>query len=457
MSAGAVSAAVLDDLLREDIDNSVDELRAGLPGQRYELRPEATGSGWPEVRHARVVGREQDIVWTRSRRAEPRAWLRAVVWLVAAGLHEGACETTVRIAEDLAARMDYRRGIVVYDLKGAARRTDTSEATVKRHVKVLRELGALVWLVHGSKRNIALPGEPYMATATIYGAVIPAVFDEAMGHRLAGSGYEGRVCGVTEAGRERAVAQATVRSEARHQGRRRTEQERSSGRRGARVRTVRPVDNPAVDNPSSQAREPHSPGRYHRSPAVQVESGCKDTSRERATCRTAPRPSFKISYNPDGSRRTAGQTQRGIGVIQQVRPRVTWTQRASQRELEVALRPRTDAGWDSQRITEELHSWHLTWQPANPAAYIRARLAQQATAEHQTAAAEVAEGWDEQAASGPLAASSPDLVRSVLDGLAEGLATYSARQAELGLDDLTDQSAADTMAAFLSSGTGAPA
>lgn len=69
----------------------------------------------------------------------------------------------------------------------------------------------------------------------------------------------------------------------------------------------------------------------------------------------------------------------------------------------------------------------------------------------------MAEGWYEQEASGPLAASSPDLVRSVLDGLAEGLAAYSARQAELGLDDLTDQSAAASMAAFLSSGTGVPA
>ncbi|MEI7029685.1 cell wall protein [Streptomyces pratensis] len=455
MSAGAASAAVLDHPLREFVDNSVDERRGEVPGQRNEVLPKAPKAGSPEVRHARVVGREQDIIWTRSRRAEPRAWLRAVVWLVAAGLHDGAGPTTLTVARDLAARMDYRRGIVVYDLAGAARRTDTSEATVKRHVKVLRELGALVWLVHGSKRNLAAPGEPYMATATIYGAVIPPVFDEAMGHRLTGSGYEGRVCGVTEAGRERAVAQATARSEARHQGRRRTEWQRPSGRRGARVRTTRPVDNPAVDNSSSQACEPHSPGRYHRAPAVQVDSGCKDTSRERATCRTAPRPSFKISYNLDGSRRTAGQTQRAIGIIQQVRPRVTWTQRASLRELEVALRPFTDAGWDWPTITAELHSWHLTWRPARPAAYIRARLAQQATAEHQTAAAEVAEGWDGEATSGPLAASSPDLVRSVLDGLAEGLAAYSARQAELGLDDLTDQSAADNMAAFLSSGTGA--
>lgn len=176
----------------------------------------------------------------------------------------------------------------------------------------------------------------------------------------------------------------------------------------------------------------------------------------RASRSTDRRPSFKISYNPDGSRRTASQTRRGIGIVQQVRPRVTWTQRADLRELEVALRPRTNAGWDSQMITEELHSWHLTWQPANPAAYICSRFARQATAEHQTAAAEVAESWDEQEASGPLTASSPDLVRSVMRGLAEGLAAHSARQAELGLDDLTDQSAAATMAAFLS-GRGAPA
>ncbi|MEU2415146.1 cell wall protein [Streptomyces sp. NPDC013099] len=453
MSAGAAPAAVLDDPLREDVDNSVDELLGGVPGQRNEALPKAPKAGSPDVRHARVVGREQDIVWTRSRRAEPRAWLRAVVWLVDAGLHDGAGPTTLVVARDLAARMDYRRGIVVYDLAGAARRTGTSEATVKRHVKVLRELGALVWLVHGSKRNLASPGEPYMATATIYGAVIPAVFDEAMGHRLTGTGYEGRVCGMTKAGRERAVAQATVRSE----GRRRTERQRPSGRRGTRVRTARPVDNLAVDNCSSQPCEPHSPGRYHRAPAAQVDSGCKDTSREHATCRTAPRPSFKITYNPDGSRRTAGQTQRGIGIIQQVRPRVTWTQRSSLRELAVALRPFTDAGWDWPMITAELHSWHLTWRPARPAAYIRARLAQQATAEHQSAAAELAEGWDEQAASGPLAASSPDLVRSVLNGLAEGLASYSARQAKLGLDDLSDQSATADMAAFLNSGTGAPA
>ncbi|MFE4692109.1 cell wall protein [Streptomyces sp. NPDC056749] len=434
--------------------------RPSVDGDAVSVLPVSAGRrGWERVGEG-----EQDVLWTRSRRTEPRAWVRSLGWLVGAGLHPEAGPSTLVVVEDLAGRMDFRRGIVVYDLKGTARRTGLSLATVKRQVKVLRELGALVWLVHGSKRNLALPGEPYMATATIYAAVIPPVFDEAMGHRLAGSGYEGRVCGVTEAGRERAVAAVSARSEARRAGRRRTERPAQS-RPGGRCATagadqaegMHPVDNRDVDNSSSQSYEPHSPGSYHRSPEAEVESGSKDTSRERASCRTARRPSFKTSTNPDGSRRTAGQTQRGIGIIQQVRPRVTWTQRASLRELEVALRPFTDAGWDWPTITAELHSWHLTWRPARPAAYIRARLAQQATAEHQTAAAEVAEGWDEQEASGPLAASNPDLVRSVLDGLAEGLATHSARQAEFGLDDLTDQSAADNMAAFLSSGTGAPA
>lgn len=85
----------------------------------------------------------------------------------------------------------------------------------------------------------------------------------------------------------------------------------------------------------------------------------------------------------------------------------------------------------------------LTRRPARPAEYIRARLAQQATADHAAAVYELAEGWDEQEASGALTASRPDLVRSVLDGLAGGMAAYSARQAEHNLDDLTGAAAAE--------------
>ncbi|MFI0012487.1 cell wall protein [Streptomyces globisporus] len=393
-----------------------------------------------------VPEEDQDVVRTLSRRAEPRAWLRAVVWLVAAGLHPGAGPSTVSVARDLSVRMDYRRGIVVYGLAGVVKRTGLSPATVKRHVRVLRELGALVWMVHGSKRNLAAPGEKYMATATIYGAVIPPAYDHAMGHRLTGSGYEARVCGVTPAGRELAVAGATARAKDR-QEQRRTSRSGQGVRRG--VRTARPVDNSAVDKACSVGREPHSPGRYHRAPAVDVERGCNYIPRERASCRKAPVSAPKISLNCDGSRRTAAQTRAGIAVVQQVRPLVNWTQREGLRHLEVALRPLTDAGWDAHMIAAELHSWMLTWNPARPAAYIRARLARQAAAEHAAAAYDEAEGWDEVAATRAFTVSRPELALDVMRGLVEGIAAYSARQAEQGLDDLSDADAAAEMAAFL--------
>ncbi|MFE7758335.1 cell wall protein [Streptomyces sp. NPDC057429] len=363
---------------------------------------------------------------TRSRRAEPRAWLRAVVWLVDAGIHPRSGPTTLAVAQDLADRMDYRRGLVMYGLDATARRTELSLATVKRHVKVLRELGALAWWRHGSKRNLQLPGRAYTATATIYAAVIPPVYDDAMGHRLAGSGYEARVCGVTEAGRERAVTVSAARSP----------------QRGI------PVDNQPVDKASSGVREPHSPGRYHQSPDADVESGSKDTSRQRASRSTASSAPEKSSSKGRGPRRTARQVQRGIWITRQVRARVQWTQGVRLRRLEYVLRPLLDAGLDADTIAAELHSWMLTWRPARPAEYIRVQLAKQAAAEHTAAVLGTPETWADDVAHA-FVAPRPDLVRSVMDGLAAGLATYSATQAELGLDDLGDHDAAADIAAFL--------
>ncbi|MFB7852414.1 cell wall protein [Streptomyces sp. NPDC056053] len=386
-----------------------------------------------------LVGGEGQEVWrTRSRRCEPRAWLRAVVWLVSAGLHPGAGATTVVVARDLAERMDYRRGLVMYGLEGTARRCGVSVATVKRHVKVLRELGALAWWRHGSKTNLRLPGRAYTATATVYAAVIPPVYDEAMGHRLEGSGYRARVCGVTRAGRERAVTESAARSEA-HRSRKSRTGGRAAGLWGAGVPGAAPVDNSAVDNRSSQGREPHSLGRYPDVPDVDVDGGSKDTSRKRASRRNiCPAPS-KTSSNSDGSRRTARQTRQDIETARHVRALVNWTQGTRLRRLAFVLRPLTDAGWDAYQIAAELHSWMLTWRPARPAEYIRARLDRQATDEHQARQADLGEGWDETAASGPLRASRPGLVHNVLALLNEGLATFAERQAELGFDDLLPQ------------------
>ncbi|MFE9913060.1 cell wall protein [Streptomyces clavifer] len=378
-----------------------------------------------------VLEKAQNVSHTRSRRAEPRAWLRAVVWLVDAGIHPRSGPTTLAVAQDLADRMDCRRGLVMYGLDATARRTGLSLSTVKRHVKVLRELGALAWWRHGSKRNLRLPGRAYTATATIYAAVIPMVYDAAMGHRLAGSGYEARVCGVTEAGRKRAVTASAARSP----------------RRGI------PVDNLPVDKSGSGVREPHSPGRYHQSPEAEVESGNNYTSRQRASrCTESPVPE-KISSKGRGPRRTARQVQRGIWITRQVRARVQWAQGVRLRRLEYVLRPLLDAGLDADTIAAELHSWMLTWRPARPAEYIRIQLAKQTAAEHTATVLGTPDSGADDEAPGAFVAPRPDLVRSVMDGLAAGLATYSATQAELGLDDLGDHDAVADIAAFLGGST----
>lgn len=273
--------------------------------------------GWAPVPRAL-----QELECTESRRTRPGAWLRAVVWLVEAGVHRGAGATTLTVARDLAERMDYRLGFVLYDLEGTAARCGVSVATVKRHVRVLRELGALVWQRHGSKRNLHLPGRAYAGTATIYAATVPAVYDAAMGHRLDGTGYGARVVGVTRTGR------------------------RAGG--------------PA---PHSLRPRPHAP-------TVDVREGGKDTSRARV----------RVSRRRPSARHPL-QVARDIAVARQVRPLVGWTQGEGLRRLAFALRPLIDRGAGVQEIAAQLHAWWLDWRPARPAAYITAELRRRADRE----------------------------------------------------------------------------
>lgn len=309
-----------------------------------------------------VRGAGQEIAGTVSRCAQPRVWVRAVVWLVGAGLHPRAGERTVALARDLAGRMDYTLGTVLYDLDGTAARLGVSRATVKRHVAVLRELGALVWVRHGSKANLHLPGRRYTATATIYAAVIPPSYDVAMGHRLSGTGYDARVVGVTEAGQDRAVAAAR----------------RASG---------------AVETRSSPGGEPHSRGRYRRSGKAEVGGELKDTSRTRVRRSTASTSPTKTSTRGGRPRRSPLQVARDIAIARQVRPLVTWTQPEHLRRLAHSLRPLIDQGQDAQGIAAELASWQYTggpggaWRPTQPANYITARLRDRARELAERAAA----------------------------------------------------------------------
>lgn len=278
----------------------------------------------------------QELDATASRRARPRAWLPAVAWLVESGLHRRAGATTLAVARDLAGRMDYRLGFVLYDLEGTAARCGVSTATVKRHVRVLRELGALVWQRHGTKRNLHLPGRRYAGTATIYAATIPAAYDSAIGHRLDGAGYEARVCGVTEAGRERAAQAALEKSQ--------------------------PGHNPCAEHRSSGRRAPHSSGPHHDVRKAEVSGKVNYTSRGRAASGHAPR-------------RPPLQVARDIALARQVRPLVAWTQHEGLRRLAYALRPLIDRGLAARDIAGELCGLAAGWRPARPAAWITAALA----------------------------------------------------------------------------------
>ncbi|MCU1613692.1 MAG: hypothetical protein JWO98_1232 [Frankiales bacterium] len=310
-----------------------------------------------------VRGAAQTIEHTASRRSGPRRWLRAVEWVVAAGLHPRAGATTLQLARDLAARMDYDTGHVRYGKDATAARLEVDVSTVKRHAAYLREMGLLAWVQVGSRRNVrqmlGLGG--YAATATVYAAVIPASYDVAMGRTHIGNGYDARTV-------------VDLR-----------DSEPSPNGPGG------PVDNSpegAVDNPASGSCAPPSLTVVKEESKVQMVSGVEDTSRQSASRPTASisLPAQKTASSSE-PRRSAAQVARDCWIAAQVRPRVNWTQGENLRRLAYALRPLVDRGLDAHDIAAELHTWMLSWRPARPAAYIRVQLAEQSRIEAERAAA----------------------------------------------------------------------
>ncbi|MCZ0983893.1 hypothetical protein O1L60_44830 [Streptomyces diastatochromogenes] len=302
---------------------------------------------------------------TASRRCEPRDWLVALDWMIfEAKLHPKASRTTARVAMDLAARMDYRRGIVLYRLLETASNLGMDVATVKRHVSYLREMGALVWLQHGSKRNLRLPGRKYTATATVYGAVVPPAYDAARGHRLRGSGYEAKVIGRTEEARKRAVDQGVDNSRA-----------KTAGRRLA----------------------PPSRGGSHDVPVAEVGGIKKATRSARASKITPPKKSTL------GHTVTARLYQAADRLARILRPLHNWTQRARISELSWVLVDKLAEGATEEQVNVWLREISpsvaigLDWRPARPHAYIASQLLQEREA--RQADAQLQQDW--AAASAP--------------------------------------------------------
>ncbi|WP_052479927.1 hypothetical protein [Streptomyces sp. NBRC 110035] len=307
-------------------------------------------------------GTAQEIAHTASRRSGPRKWLRAVQWLIGAGLHPKANATTLRVAEDLAARMDYDTGHARYCLDETAARLGVSRATVKRHVGYLRELGALAWVQHGTRTNVRrLMGlKGYAATATVYAAVIPSVFDHAMGHRIIGTGYTARVI---------------------------------IDQRGQAQKPVDTAGNSPVDNSALGGLEPPSLTLVKEESQVQVVGGSNYTSQARPPKSRIPHQNSSIN----GRRRTAADVQKANQTVRLVRALVNWTQTVPLRRLEYVLRPWTDRGWDALRIADELHGLcsGMRWKPKRPDAFIRAQIAKD-TAHEEMLAQAVA--WEDSTA-----------------------------------------------------------
>ncbi|MEU1908454.1 hypothetical protein [Streptomyces hygroscopicus] len=313
---------------------------APIGDSRAKSTPEV-GTQCPLVR-----GDAQHIATTASRRTGPRRWLRAITWLIASGLHPKANATTQRVAELLAADMDYDTGHVIYRLEHRA--AQLSRATIARHVAYLRELGALAWVEHGSRTNrrrlMGLTG--YAATATVYAATIPPAYDHAMGHRIVGSGYEARIV-IDQRG-----------------------QTPSS--------TPKPVDNPPVENPGTEGRETPSLTWGKEVGQVQVVGGVTTTAQARPANSTKPTRPKKPTIL--GRKVTAAAIQRARHIARWARPLVNWLQRASHDQLSwVLLDPVLD-GRDEQDILAWLsalgrvsHDGH-TWRPAKPHRVIAAAL-----------------------------------------------------------------------------------
>lgn len=329
---------------------------------------------------ALVYGAAQEVAHTASRWSAPRKWLTAVRWLIGAGLHPRANATTQRVADDLASRMDYTTGHVRYGLDAMAARLDVNKATVKRHVKYLRELGALAWDVHGSLTNVRplrdLPG--YAATATVYAAVIPACYDHAMGHTIVGSGYRARIV---------------------------------INQRGQAPDPVDTAGISPVDNSATERLAPPSRTGVKEVGQVDLVGGVTTTAtrtRTDSTPNPTPNSSGKRRTTILGRQVTARGMQLGDKLARAIRRRVSWTRRATHDQIRWVCADMGEQQWTEDQAVRfvveagHTHKAGYGWAPARPHRLIAAELLadrdrQAEDAQHRAAMA-VAIPWEESTA-----------------------------------------------------------
>ncbi|MFE7445892.1 hypothetical protein ACFU7X_36210, partial [Streptomyces chartreusis] len=217
----------------------------------------------------------------------------------------------------------------------------------------LRELGLIAYVEHGSKRNVLRTRHGanwtrehgYRGTATLFAALAPRVWDEAMGHRIRGHGYQARMVGITPAGR---ILKSAAALEHR--------------REHADDQPTHPVDNSRPCTPSVRPPQPHTSGT--------ADGEIKDRTRKRTHRQKKHR-----QHRAKGSTNwTAARTATAIQETQYIRLHTWWTQGTCLRQLAYALRPYFKAGWTWQETTRELTHWNVPLRPRHVASYVTSEI-----------------------------------------------------------------------------------
>ncbi|CAC36679.1 hypothetical protein PV411_38320 [Streptomyces sp. NRRL_B-16638] len=296
----------------------------------------------------------QEIGTTASRRLRRGAdFLAAVQFMVGAGYHPKAGRTTVQLAEIFAKRMARSsEGHFPFSAEATARELGLKRRAVYNHARYLRELGLVAYVEHGSKRNVLRTRygsawtreHGYRGTATLFAAVAPRMWDEALGRRIEGEGYTARQVGVTDAGRELAIAAAVDKQ-----------------RRMRSLRQTEPVDNSGQCTPSVVVPQPRS--------SSSVGGGIKDRTRERACREKSPRHRAKGSTGWSAARTAAAMREARC-----VQLHTWWTQGSCVRQLAHSLRPFFEAGWSWEEIARELARWTVPLRPRHVASYVSSEI-----------------------------------------------------------------------------------
>ncbi|MEW1639871.1 helix-turn-helix domain-containing protein [Streptomyces sp. NPDC093801] len=294
---------------------------------------------------------EQQVSATCSRRLRrEHDFLAAVHFMVSARYHPWANSTTLTVARDIAARMHRSKdGHVAYGAAGIQRRLGVSRSTVMKHTRILRELGLLAFVEHGSRRRNALrtrlgdrfgPGCGFRRTATIYAPCAPAVWDRAQGRIRAGAGYTARIRALTPEGRARAI----------------------SGARPTISSTRRPRT-PSYTVVPHDGQPPLSGGSNKNSAASRAARDSRSPRGIRTKGTTGASPA---------------EAAAGMVYAQQVRLHVWWAQDSCVRQLAYALRPLISAGFTFEETARELIRWNPRRRPDSVIGFVRSELRRRA-------------------------------------------------------------------------------